>query len=139
MDKAKWKGEYGQSKSGNFFIIDTIPVPHPYCITPRHVAVASDQYSGILGDAAIEGAEKQGAKCDICRERNKRHGDPVLSFKDHKTALLVGCKAELKGNDGKVNEELHEWLLSIKDEATRHDYAGFAFLDPRATKHYKPA
>jgi hypothetical protein len=39
--------------------------PHPYCITPKHVRVAADHHSGLLGTAAIEDAEQRGAKCGI--------------------------------------------------------------------------
>lgn len=111
-----FKGDYGQSSSGNFSVIDSIGVPHPYCITPKHVVFASDHRGGMLDGSAIEDAEKAGAKCDTCKGR--------LKYKEHETALLVSCKVDPK----EAETELREWLLSIKDEATRNNYVGFAFM-----------
>lgn len=112
------KGTYPISADGNFQIIDTIGVPHLYCITPKHL-----EYSeGIYLD--IERAEKKGAKCDICRELVKAgKQDKILSLSEHEQALLVGCKVEIQPPP----DELHKWLLSIKDEAKSNGYAGFAF------------
>jgi hypothetical protein len=105
---------YGKSKKGNFTVVDTIPVPHPYCITPKHVAVASDKHCGILDENAIEDAEREGAKCGICKGE--------LAFGEHKKALLVDCKEDIQ-----KNKELHEYLLKIKKKAEREGYVGFAF------------
>ena len=113
------KGQYGQSEHGNFKVIDTIGVPHPYCIMPKHVSVAADHHSGILDEAAIIDAESRGAKCGTCKGK--------LSYKEHEQALLVGCKLEIKDAAGMVCPELHQYLLTIKDEATKNGYAGFAF------------
>lgn len=108
-------------KSEHFEIIDTIGVPHPYCITPKHVVWASDHHCGRLGDEAIREAEERGgAKCGV--------RDCYLSYAEHEQALVVGCKAELK-IDGEVNPELHQFLLDNKEEAERNHYAGFAFKD----------
>ena len=114
------KGTY--TKSENFEIIDTIGVPHPYMITQHHVAHAADNFSGMLGQAAIENAEKQGKMCGICKGQ--------LSFADHKQALLVSCRGPLQ-IDGEANPELHEFLLANKDEAEENGYEGFSFLDRR--------
>ena len=102
-------------KTELFEAVDTIGVPHPYCIAPKHVAYASDHCSGILGREAIIGAERAGAVCDICRVNGE-----FLSFEQHKQALLIKCKKEDK-------EELHKYLLSIKDQAIADKFAGFAF------------
>ncbi len=115
--------KYGKSKEGNFEVVDTIGVPHPYCITPKHVAVASDKFSGMLGDEAIRGAEEEGAICDICKKLNRKNGNNILSYDEHKTALLVNCKKEL--NDNK--EEINQYLLSIKEMAIKDNFEGFAF------------
>jgi len=114
---------YGQSAEGHFSVVDTIGIPHPYCITPKHVEYASDHCSGMLDEAAIEGAEKNGARCDICRANRLN-----LAYRDHKHALLVECLAPLKIGDA-VNPELHAWLLRIKDLAETNHYDGFAFKD----------
>ena len=107
-------------KSENFEITDTIAVPHPYCITPKHVGIASDQFSGRLGEEAIAAAEKQGVRCGMrgC----------MLDYKKHEQALLVSCRAPLKNSDGTVNPELHKFLLDNKPECEKHGYAGFAFI-----------
>jgi len=115
------KGEYGQSARGNFKVIDTIGVPHTYCITPKHIEYSDGMYLD------IEGAEKRGAVCDTCREIKKRTGKPILTHAQHETALLVECKIDAN-TDAEGKKELHAWLLSIKDEATRNKYAGFAFI-----------
>jgi hypothetical protein len=104
-----------------FYVKDTIGVPHPYCITPKHVEIAADQFCGMLGKTAMEAAEKQGARCGV-RGCN-------LSWDKHEQALLIGCKKDIKENE----ETLRTWLLSIKDETEKNGYAGFAFLDETKT------
>lgn len=103
----KFKGTYGTSENGNFQVVDTIAVPHPYCITARHIAAG-----GILNSESIEAAERNGAACGIkgCR----------LSYKQHEVALLVSCKTE-------PNDELEKYLVGNKDECEKNGYAGFAF------------
>ena len=49
----------------HFSVTDSIGIPHPYCLTPRHVAVASDHFCGRLGKDAIIDAEKRGVKCGM--------------------------------------------------------------------------
>lgn len=117
------KGTYPESKNGNFAVVDSISTPHPYCITSRHVSIAADQFCGMLGTAAIEAAEKQGARCGMrgCH----------LSYKEHEQALLIECRKDMKDESGKVDPELHEYLLSINEEATRNKYAGYAFTQPK--------
>lgn len=116
--ETKDKLGYGSSEQGNFTVIDTIGVPHPYCITPKHVAWAADHHCGMLTkDAIREAEERGGAKCDICRKAGS-----VLSIDEHEQALLVECKQETKDN-----KELHAYLLRIKDDAEQGGYAGFAF------------
>ncbi|MDP2160429.1 MAG: hypothetical protein Q8K02_08110, partial [Flavobacterium sp.] len=90
-------------KTDKFEIIDTIGVPHSYCIGAKLVGHTSNHFGGILGEAAIISAEKAGIYCDICKGK--------LSYKEHKTALLVQVddKRELKDIP-----ELKEFLLSIK-------------------------
>jgi hypothetical protein len=115
--------KFGTSKDGNFYPVDTIGVPHPYCITPRHVSYAADYCSGLLGKSAIEGAERDGAHCGM---RNC-----TLAFDQHEQALVIACKLPLNSESGKTNAELFEYLQSIKDIAEKEHFAGFAFLDAR--------
>jgi hypothetical protein len=120
MDKKLEK--YGKSKDGNFEVVDTIGVPHPYCITPKHVATASDKFMGMLGREAIIQAEEDGAMCDICNKASRREGKKILSYDEHKQALLLSCKEEIKDN-----KELHKFLMSIKEMAIKDSFEGFAF------------
>lgn len=108
-------------ESAHFRIVDTIGVPHPFCITARHVEIAADNFGGMLGEAAIEAAEKRGVRCGMrgCR----------LDYKQHEQALVVECRAPLKMPDGSVNPELHKFLLDNKAECEFNKYAGFAFID----------
>lgn len=104
-------------KSDKFEVIDTIGVPHPYCITPKHVAYASDNCSGMLTAQAIrDSEEKARAKCGICKGE--------LTYDEHEQALLVEVddKRELKDIP-----ELKDYLLSIKEQAEQDGFAGFAF------------
>jgi hypothetical protein len=123
------QGTYPEaSEHGNFKLAaDSIAVPHPYCITPRHVAWASDHHSGILSEEAIRSAEKaKKACCGICKGE--------LSYSEHGSALVVECYAAMKDAEGKAVPELHAYLLAMKDEATRNKYAGFAFVDRRVVR-----
>jgi hypothetical protein len=116
----EFEKEYSKSENGNFYIVDSIGVPHPYCIGSRHVAHAADHHMGMLDQYAIKSAEKLGIKCQV-RGCN-------LSYEQHEQALLICCKKDLKSND-KINPELHKWLLSIKDKVdSEKKYAGFSFI-----------
>lgn len=118
-DKVKIAERYGASEHGNFYVVDTIGVPHPYCIGVRHVAHASDRFGGILGEAAIRSAEMAGIHCAICEGK--------LSYDQHEQAALVACKIEAKV-DGHAVPELHDYLLKVKSLAEQDGYAGFAFV-----------
>jgi hypothetical protein len=120
-EQDKLQERYGKSEHGNFYVRDTIGVPHAYCVGPIHVAVASKHHSGILSEAAIADAEKTyGGRCCTCKGK--------LKWKEHGTALLVACKEELKNEKGEANPELHAYLLQCKSLAEQDDFAGFAFL-----------
>ena len=110
---SKFKGNYGKSENGNFEVIDTIGVPHPFCITPRHVAYAADHCGGRLNEKA---ASKHPCGMKGCN----------LTYEMHETALLIACHKDIKNN-----EELKSYLLKIVAEAESNNYAGFAFLDKR--------
>ncbi len=119
-EQDKLQERYGKSDKGNFFVRETIGVPHPYCITPGHVAEASDHHGGMLGTAAIEAAEKRRVYCGICKGK--------LKFNEHETALLVACEEELKDGKGEVDPELHSYLLKCKTLCEEDGFAGFAFI-----------
>ncbi len=100
--------------------IEKVSVPHPFCITPAHVAYAADHCGGILSNEAIK---RSGAKCGM---KDKRNGRCLLSLDEHETfvTLFIGVpqNKDLNAVDG-----LHAYLLSIKDEATTLGVQGFAF------------
>lgn len=124
----KLRARYGKSEHGNFAVVDTIGVPHPYMITAKHVVHASDHFFGRLDEAAIEAAEKAGAKCGICKGK--------LKWSEHKHALLVSCKLPLKDGD-KACPELHAYLLKCKPLCEEDGHVGFAFHDDRSPTEAK--
>jgi hypothetical protein len=103
--------QYEQFDTEFFSVRDTMGVPHPFCIGARHVAYASDNCGGMLGDSAIKAS---GVPCQMkgCQ----------LSYKEHETALAVNCKS-------KDNELLKNYLLSIKEQCEKDNYAGFVLVD----------
>ena len=107
---------FGESGGGNYKVIDTIGVPHPFFIGPRHVAHASDHCCGRLGE-------------ETCREIPCAMKGCNLDYDQHETALLVWCNAPLSGEDGNATPELHAYLLASKDKAEAHNFAGFAFKE----------
>lgn len=112
------KARYGESEHGNFAVIDTIGVPHPYCIGPRHVVHASDKFGGMLGKEAIRDAEKHGIRCMTCKGK--------LSYEQHEVALLVDCKLPIEDQSG-PGSELHAYLMKSKPLCEEDKYVGFAF------------
>lgn len=123
MTSEELKARYGESDGGHFRIIDTIGVPHLYMVGSRHVVHASEHFSGILGEAAIESGERKGITCCMraCR----------LSYKEHGMALLVSCTAAVSEDDKRVNPELRRYLMACKPLAEADNMAGFAFKDDR--------
>lgn len=113
--------KYGKSMDGNFEVVDSIGVPHPYCVGPKHLKYSSSMYLD------IPEAEAKGAVCCICKRINFRTGKPILSYDEHEQALLVACYADDKDDD--MKHELHEYLLSIKEMTEKDGYAGYAFMD----------
>lgn len=119
--------KYPKSKNSNFYVKDSIGVPHPYCITPKHMI--PDRM--IMDKNTIkEAEEKHGAVCDICRKlvRNNKQ-DKILSFDEHEQALLIACKVDIK-----ENKELHEYLNTIKKQTEKDGFVGFAFLNEKVSK-----
>ena len=104
--------------------IEDVILPHPYCITPKHLAYADSMY---LDAAAIERAESRGAQCDICRKLVKQRQQPaVLSYSEHESQktlfIAVNDNRDLNAVDG-----LHDYLLQIKPVAESLGIQGFAF------------
>ena len=105
--------EYGCSSNSNFKPKDTIGVPHPYCVTPKHLEYSEGMYLD------IEGAEKRGAKCGM--------KDCNLTYEEHEIALIIECDVDVKEDDV-ARQELKEYLLKIKPLAERDKYTGFVFM-----------
>lgn len=103
--------------------LETVGMPHPYCITPRHVAVASDRFGGRLGEEAIKYAEKNGVYCDIC----KKNKGEILPYEKHEQllTLFLNCPKAFKNNLNNI-PGLYAYLLMIKEKNLGID--GFAFL-----------
>jgi len=99
--------------------IEKVTMPHPYCITSKHVVVASDHHSGILNEAAIEDAEKRGAHCGMrgCR----------IPYAEHVTSLTLFVA--VPDNNGDLNKitGLGQYLCSIKPTLERLKIEGIAF------------
>ena len=105
-------------KTDLFEVIDTIGVPHPFCIGPKHIEEAQ-RFGGMLGKEAIESLEKKLGRSS-CYTRGCN-----LLFDKHEQALLIECKSDLK------DPRLKEYLMSIKDQCEKDGFAGFAFVDGR--------
>lgn len=116
MSKAQDERLAKYPKTAQFEVVDTIGVPHPYCITPKHVGWAADHWGGVLGKEAVRDSEKNGARCGICKGE--------LSCDEHKQALLIEV------NDSRALKdipELKDYLLSIKAMTEADKYEGWAF------------
>lgn len=105
--------------------IETVSMPHPYCITPRHLTGDSM----ILDAAAIERAEKEnGAVCDICRENVKRgRQSSILTYAQHEQTLTLFIYVPKGTTDLNAVKGLHKYLLSNKPAFEKLGIGGFAF------------
>jgi hypothetical protein len=103
-------------KTEFFEVIDTIGVPHPFCITGKHVVWASDKHFGKLGRDAIISYEKSIGGKPSC-------GVPQcnLTFEKHETALAIKCKI-------KDNELTKQYLQSIVEQCEADGFAGFVLV-----------
>lgn len=120
MTLGELKAQLGDSEHGNFFIKDTIGVPHPYCIGAKHVAHAADHHGGMLSQSAIESGERKGIVCEICKGK--------LTYAQHEQAILIGCRKD--PNEGNEFEaELRAYLLKLNDVIEPlKKWAGYAFV-----------
>src|SRR5579863_6173438 len=96
-----------------------VSLPHPYCIIPKHVAVAADDFGGMLGESAIEAAERMGVRCGMngCN----------LPYRKHESQVTLVIVVPVGSRDLNAVPGLHKYLLSIKDKATELGVRGFAF------------
>lgn len=102
-------------KTENFEVVDTIGVPHPFCITNKHVVHASNKFSGRLGGEAILDLEGQ-YKHPSCGMKGCN-----LSYGQHEQALVVKCHTKDK-------DPLQEYLQSIVGQCEKDGFAGFTLM-----------
>lgn len=107
---------YERSETGAFKVCDTIGVPHPYTVGPKHIEHASKFCSGMLGERTLKTIKCAHPRC-------------TLTYDQHETALLVECRAPLKDEAGITNPELHAYLFRCKSLCEEDGYAGFAFVN----------
>lgn len=103
--------------------VDKVSMPHPYCITPKHVEWAAGYYGGILSAEAIEDAEKHGACCDICRQSHQG----ILPYHKHESLLTLFIKIPVGIRDLNKIAGLHDYLYENKAAFEQLGIKGFAF------------
>lgn len=109
--------------------IETIGKPHLYCIGSKLVGWAADHWNGMLGQAAIEDAERNGIFCDICRLANKKdYNLPILKYNEHKSDKVLFLKIITKGRKPSEIRGLRAYLLSIKKKLIELNIDGVAFV-----------
>jgi len=115
MDE-EFKEELGKSEHGNFYVEDSIGVPHPYLITPKHIGHASDNFSGRLGEAAIRSCEEKGVTCGMkgCN----------LTHAEHEQAVAIMCTKNPE-DDEAYAKEFQAYLLSMNPKLEESKYVGF--------------
>ena len=102
--------EFGKSEHGNFFIEDTIGVPHAYCIDSVHLKYNDSMYLDKEEKIKMEKDYPDKVMCDICKTENRKQmGKTILSYEEHETALLVSCLKNIHSKDGE--KELHKYLF----------------------------
>lgn len=121
--------KFGKSKQENFSIKDTIPIPHPYMITPKHLEFNDSMY---LGKEQIDKMESKHGS--LCGQRIKTgfHTETCnLKYEEHKQGLLILCEKPMSDpkDKNKFNKELHSYLLEIKENLDLKKYDGFGFVD----------
>jgi hypothetical protein len=116
----------------SYWKVERVAMPHPYCITPKHVAWASDRHAGLLSKEAVRDAEERGgATCDICRVRVRDGRQPhVLSIDEHENAMTVFLQVE-QSYDLNAIDGLGPWLFEQKAEFEKLGIEGFAFATGR--------
>jgi len=122
---------FGKSSKGNFFVEDTVPIPHPFTVGTRIVTYTSDHHGGMLGEKAILAYEEEHRR-GAC-EHSTGIGKCQRMYDEHQSALLIACKIDMKDkkDDSKACKELHNYLLKNKKKCEKEKLAGFAFIDRR--------
>ena len=91
-----------KSSSENFRPENYITLPHPYCITSKHI----EHSNGILDEASIARAEKLGASCGV--------PDCILPEAAHvESALSIACYADPELPEDSA--EFHAYLQTLAE------------------------
>jgi hypothetical protein len=114
--------------------------PHPYCITPDHVGFASDRYFGMLGEEAIQEAEREKkASCGmyINPDTKECHNGPRygywrcnVPYEGHTADRVLFIRA-LVDKPIKELTGLQDYLKSIVDKLKELKIDGVAFIEPK--------
>lgn len=104
--------------------VEDIFVPHPYCITPKHLTGKS-MY---LNEDTIRDAEKNNnAVCDICKKLVKAGKQKnIMCFDEHQKALTLFIEVP-DNKDLNLISGLNEYLLKIKPALLKLGVDGIAF------------
>jgi hypothetical protein len=114
-----------KSSKGNYYITGALfkgsSVGHSFCIGTKMVVFTADNFGGMLDEAAIEAAGKQGIGCAVsgCNYSHAEHKE--------ETGLKVFCKKPMFKKENEAYPELHKFLLSLKKKYGKK-YEGFAFV-----------
>src|SRR5882724_4576335 len=95
--------------------IEKISIPHPFMITPGHVAYAADHHGGMLTTEAIKESK---VRCGwTTREPGYNYSNVRcnLSVDEHETQITLFIRVP-QNHDLNAVEGLHAYLLSIKDK-----------------------
>ena len=104
--------------------VENIFVPHPYCITPKHLTGKSIY----LNADTIRDAEKNNnAVCDICRKLVKSgKQNQIMRFDEHQKALTLFIEVP-DNKDLNSIPGLNEYLSKIKPDLLKLKIEGIAF------------
>ncbi|MCI0560207.1 MAG: hypothetical protein MN733_17100 [Nitrososphaera sp.] len=104
--------------------VEDVYLPHPYCLTPKHLKYAD---SIVLDEASIAKAEAEGAKCDTCRRLYKAgRQDEILPLSKHEKQKALFIEVE-DNRDLNQIKGLHKYLWKIRPLAETLGVQGFAF------------
>lgn len=91
--------------------------PHPYTTSPEHIAFASDNYLGMLGEEALIAADAKGIKCGVtgCQVSYKEHTNDIV--------LILSLKKDL------VKDEVQPMFTEVAGILEENNIDGFAFVE----------
>ena len=98
--------------------------PHPFCVTEKHVTIASDRYGGILGPEVCDMAP-----CGIGRRGSPIRGEQPCQLRYHEHTCEHALVIVLKTKVEKLQDipGLHEWCLAANPFVEAHKIDGYMF------------